>query len=729
MIQKPVFKLSTGQDDETVTVFDNGVMAKAYLVEHLDVELSSNEAIKSTLETFFENLPEGLRVKFISFSDRYFDDLGTGLYRSGAMTEIGFSRSNLLLVFEKNVNILKTVGSKVSRWLSFKNPLEQVAKDFSSQIDLSELKSLGLKATPKPIDISFEKSFIKQKERCLRIDSSHFGVLKLIRLGNFPVDFEILSYLKNILPDRHDIVFSIERVSEKNAQLLLNSKSKREETGGDLKSQRKFHEAQRALEDIDLSGKKVFNIEFSVVLTATNAIELRSYLSRAQSDFKAMGDFYVEDIGVLPAFIATLPGGKPQVRHLEITDRVSSYCPILQRGNPELGEVQKRSFLFHRDDDSLDSLDLFARHQNNFSAVIIGKSGRGKSVFTNNLVRSLNYDEKLKIILVDVKGSHTNTVKSLEGSVYKISTNDQSAMSPFEFIKLNPSRELVEILSDFVEKLLLEDGEFALLRSEQARLEEIMMEYVFSEPRLPSIDDFFNKMSERIPRSDSLKRWLKNGVYGKVFSPFNGINSNSKVSYFDFTNIVTAQKGGVSSAIMSAIMAHFNYTLLSKKTDETLVFICDETPFFVRNCFSSFNLLMKNVRKLNGSLVLIAQNLSDLVVNGDPSLVSQTECRIFFSRDEFKSKFKETSGLSDESIEILDSLGEVNGQYTRFVIRDNRGEKVGKLRLSREEYFRSTTLASDKDKIEKMGKILGIEEENKVIEILADIGGRYEISV
>ena len=45
------------------------------------------------------------------------------------------------------------------------------------------------------------------------------------------------------------------------------------------------------------------------------------------------------------------------------------------------------------------------------TGVIIGKSGKGKSVFANLLTKSLFHDEKAYIFLVDVKGSHKKTVE------------------------------------------------------------------------------------------------------------------------------------------------------------------------------------------------------------------------------------------------------------------------------------------------------------------------------
>ena len=113
---------------------------------------------------------------------------------------------------------------------------------------------------------------------------------------------------------------------------------------------------------------------------------------------------------------------------------------------------------------------------------------------------------------------------------------------------------------------------------------------------------------------------------------------------------------------------------------------------------------MKNVRKLQGSLILVAQNLSDLVINGDTSLISQTELRVFFTKDPGNQNFDKISGLSENSLITLDQIRTVNGRYSQFILKDAYGEKVIRLSLSKEEYLRSSTHPVDREKIEKIDK-------------------------
>ena len=88
------------------------------------------------------------------------------------------------------------------------------------------------------------------------------------------------------------------------------------------------------------------------------------------------------------------------------------------------------SLLYHRRDLSLDVINPFSQSYSNHTGVIIGKSGKGKSVFANLLTKSLFHDERASIFLVDVKGSHKKTVKALGGRIYNIDIKNSSGLNP-----------------------------------------------------------------------------------------------------------------------------------------------------------------------------------------------------------------------------------------------------------------------------------------------------------
>ena len=194
--------------------------------------------------------------------------------------------------------------------------------------------------------------------------------------------------------------------------------------------------------------------------------------------------------------------------------------------------------------------------------------------------------------------------------------------------------------------------------------------------------------------------------------------SNERLLYFNFENISTASNSLIAKAIIASIMAEFSSKLLKKEPQEKFIFISDETPFFIKNCFNTFSLLSKNVRKLNGSLILIAQNSKDLTVNGDTSLIDNSEFKILFSYDGEEKKFKELFGLTDAEFQRLKHIRTVKGEFSQFLLKDTIGLRSGFLRLSKEEYIMSNTEPEFLHKVQGIKKLLNVNEE-KALRILS----------
>ena len=710
------FDFTDEKNASFVRLHEGNRFSNSYSCDHIDYELGDPKEFIDSVPVFLESLPDGVLLRFNSRSDSVFSLNSNYHQRAHAISQIGRIENRLTVSFEAQLKPALRQFIEIVKSRSDKKHYLEEARDFLSKIDPKSLLSLGLRYKNEDYD---DTPFSQiSSARCgLNVDDYFVAVIKLQKLAPHAVSTEDLINLRLGLPLSYEICFTAKKLEEKKAQFLMNMKSKQEEASSDLISQYKKDESDRARAELVLSGKKLFSFEFSIILKGHNEEELLSQAYKVKRDFRSLGDFEVETFGAYSAFKSTLIGSKPHVPQIEFIDKLQPYLPIFMRGCAEVKDSTPRSLCFHREDSSIDHLEPFNNNYSNYSGIVIGVSGRGKSVFTSQLLRSLNNDPKTRMILVDVRSSHTRTVEKLKGEIHQISAETPCGISPFELLKLDQSTDTLEIVLDFLEKILLEEGEPSLSKPEKAQLHSAFSEYLEIKPRNPSIDEFL-KSGVAIPRKSSLEMWKKTGLYGKIFAPYPS-DSQTRIHYFDFKEIHTAAKSSISSAVMSAVMAHFYFQLKTKHEDERIIFIADETPFFVKSCFETFKLLVKNLRKLGGSLILVAQNLSDLVPDSDSSLVNQTEFRIFFSRDRGSESFRAVSGLSDRSLELLDTLQTRKGKYSEFILKDSLGERKGKLSLSFEEYLTSTTFKDDLEKIERVQKEFGIKDKNRAIEFMA----------
>ena len=278
-------------------------------------------------------------------------------------------------------------------------------------------------------------------------------------------------------------------------------------------------------------------------------------------------------------------------------------------------------------------------------------------------------------------------------------------------------KESVEIAGNFIEKLLLENEEEALSSVEKSLLEKNLIQFAKKakdNPKLKNLDHFYKSLEH--PKKAKLSRFIKGSLNENIFKQTGDISGN-RLFYFNFENISTAGNSYIAKAIISGLMAEFSFKLLNKEAQEKLIFISDETPFFIKSCFNTFSLLSKNVRKLNGSLILLAQNSKDLIFNGDASLIDNSEFKILFSHDGEEKKFKEMFNLTNEEFQKLNSLKTVKGHYSQFLLKDSLGSKVGFLRISKEEYIFSNTESEFLHRLKELQSLFNITED-KALQVM-----------
>ena len=196
---------------------------------------------------------------------------------------------------------------------------------------------------------------------------------------------------------------------------------------------RKYHNTQRAITDIELGGEELFNFEIHLSLKRNSEEVLRKNIASSLKALSALGEWSVESFGAYPSLLALSPGDRLHYKLLEKSSTLKCFLPCFRLGASPLSREEVRcGLLYHRQDNSLDALNPFSEKYSNHTGVIIGKSGKGKSVFANLLTKSLYYDEKAYIFLVDVKGSHKKTIEALGGRTYNIDIKNSSGLNPIK---------------------------------------------------------------------------------------------------------------------------------------------------------------------------------------------------------------------------------------------------------------------------------------------------------
>lgn len=699
----------------------------------IDLELSDPSNIERTLEITLRHLPDDLFIKWHLFSD-IISEPNQSHARASAIEEVGQLRTFLVVHFELKSN------SIIRNMMSFKKDEDGSNRDFFDLaceklhdfLPLEDLSKLGLN----PISMSIEdlKSFFPDLGQPLTyrnfgVDTGteYVGILKLLTLGKYELSYATLAAVKDSLPQPFEIVVHQKKISRAKTELRLGQIAKRESNPTNATEAQKSFESEDALRKVELKGECHFSFEMHILFRRSDEASIKEAHKRAVRTLTNIGDFSIETrVGALPSYISTLPGtdfhfAGPFAALTEEHQKLPCFLPIFTRGAANKTPNHPSAFAFHRIDYSVDFYTVFDRSYKNYCAVVVGQAGSGKSVALNRLISCSANNKDARIIIVDVRGSHTRLVNNLGGRISNIELSKPSGINVFSFLQKDQSEYGIGVVATFISELMLEEEERKISEEEMFDLTTSIQEYISSNPANPHLDSFIKTLPENFPRKKLLQRFSSKGLFKHLFSSIDAAvrGNNNRINYYNFESIDLASNRSAARAIMAAIMADFNFQLANKRTEEELIFLSDETPFFIEQCFRSFKLLNKNVRKLNGSLILTVQVSTDLIIDEDESLIANSDTKFLLSYDTTKEAFSKRFQLTPDEAEIMWTISPEKGQYSQFLLKDKNGARVGHLILTPKEYWQSTTESYDVSRIQKIAEALPDLSEDTILNLLA----------
>ena len=711
----------------------NGRIGATFRCTPIDLEIVNPAQIERDLEITLKHLSENLFIKWHLFSDIVSEN-NQNHARSAAIEEVGQLKSWLVVHFEIKANsFLRNLvdfesGSKTG---SAKDFFDIGCENLLELLPLDDLKKLHL--DPISLDLEEIQSFFPDQNqpiayRNFGVDTGteYVGVLKLLSLGKYELSYATLAAVKDSIPQPFEIVVHQTKISRTKTELRLGQIAKRESNPTNATEAQKSVESEDALRRVELRGESHFSFEMHVLFRRTDEASIKDAHKKAIRVLTNVGDFTIETyFGALPSYISTLPGtdfhfAGAFAALTEEHQKLPCFLPIFTRGSSTKPN-HPSAFAFHRLDFSVDYYSVFDRSYKNYCAVVVGQAGTGKSVLLNRLIFCSANNPSARVIIVDVRGSHTRLVNNLGGNIKNIELNKPSGINVFSFLSQNPSEREVDTVATFVSELMLEEEERKISEEEMFDLTIAIQDYTDQKPVHPSLNDFINSLPDIFPRKKLLQRFSSRGLYKHLFSNTEKQNKNdqSRINYYNFESIDLASNRSAARAIMASIMADFNFQLEKKSAHEELIFLSDETPFFIEQCFRSFKLLNKNVRKLNGSLLLTVQVSTDLIIDNDTSLIDNSGTKILLSYDGDKTAFATRFQLGSDEAEVMWSITAEKGKFSQFLLNDKKGSRVGHLILTPKEYWQSTTESYDIAKIQSIANALPDLSEDMILNLLA----------
>lgn len=649
------------------------------------------------------------RIKFTSkLNNTHLNDS----LRKKSIADIGYNEAsvNFIVEIESEPQLVQLLKRAFKNKENEDKSLEALVK-VHNQIKLAGLSAkIMSEGKTKELFVNPQNQW-KKCDSSIHTGTSRIGVVRLVKPANFQISESSFANALRNLPRPFNVHISFKRLNSASIKLELERKLKQSSSDTTLNPSNSVIQ-QSTIEALTMAikdGSQFLEYELLITLERNSESELSSDLSAAHNLLNSIGEFQIETFGAAASFLATLPGNSQHVTLKELDSVLPFMIPLWISGEPRKPEPSKSSLLLHRTDKSVFNFNLFNSKYSVYNSLIIGTSGKGKSVLTGLLTQSLLNDPSNQVIKIDVGGSHSKECNLLGGKEFVLELNKPSGINPFQILedqRISDS-DKISILSRFLIVLIQEQGEVIITKDLRSKVELSVQEYIQT-ARLYTLQEFYEHQTE-FPRRNLLRRWVSGGVYENAFAgpnirrvpdvaKHNTSNFESRLRYYNFSQIFQASDPEFAQAGLAAVLAQFNFEALIN-INSRIILICDETPFFIKSCFEFFKFSTANVRKYGHAVVLVAQLSTDLIVDGDTGLIENSPQRFLFSVDGNSSQFQDRFNLSEEKIAQIKSLRAVPEKYSEVLFQSGDTSRVLKIEVTREEYWALTSSKQDQDKL------------------------------
>ena len=302
---------------------------------------------------------------------------------------------------------------------------------------------------------------------------------------------------------------------------------------------------------------------------------------------------------------------------------------------------------------SLVFFDLWKRtnKRNNSNAVIIGKSGSGKSTLVKKIIRG-NWARGTKIIAIDPERELKDMCEAIGGSWIDAGTGLSGIINPLEVRKTvddsdddkklssNDLNKHFQTFRTFIKYYLQDLSAYELTKIEDALIEVYNDKGInfntdiskLKSTDYPIMEDLYNKLKEKLklaklnsdPRNvieslDKICSLMKRVTTtdAKIFNGHSSINvdANSDFIVLDINSLIDSDDAILKSQFFNILSWCWNE--ICKNKNEQVILVCDEAHLIIDpNNHQGIDFLKKAskcIRKRNGSLWILSQNLIDFI--------------------------------------------------------------------------------------------------------------------
>ena len=377
---------------------------------------------------------------------------------------------------------------------------------------------------------------------------------------------------------------------------------------------------------------------------------------------------------------------------------------VMEEGGILLGENRNNRYPF--------IFDLWKRGNlyQNSNAMVIGKSGSGKSFFLKNLILN-EWSNRTRVIICDPEAEYLTLTRNLQGNVldvgnakegrinpfhiYKILTEDGTPADPkvtfnthlkmlesfFRIVLAGASNDVIELINNLVVETYAKKGIDETRDCTQLKAEEFPLFSDLLETLKNKNADTMDSMTARDMRTAELYlEKFVTGRYSDIWNAPSTLTADADVIDFNFQSLFANKNNIVANAQMLLIFRFIEQEVINareknryRKNVHTLI-VCDEAHLFIDAKFpialDFFYQMSKRIRKYNGSFLPATQNIADW--NATEELRNKTSAII--KNSQYLFIFKLSAPDMKDVLDVYKAGDSFNEEEQRMIISAGTGQ-------------------------------------------------------
>lgn len=343
-------------------------------------------------------------------------------------------------------------------------------------------------------------------------------------------------------------------------------------------------------------------------------------------------------------------------------------------------------------------IDLFYNPTGNFNCVIAGKSGGGKSFFTNDLLLGL-LGTGAQVWIIDKGRSYEKLVTTLKGDYLRFSANSPICLNPFSAITSDEFEEWLPSLKALVSQMA--EPLRALTSYEDSVIGQAVQEAYSAEGRGTTVTLIAEKLREKSDvRCQDLAQMLypytRHGEFGRFFEGTATIDLlRSPLLLLELEELST--KPGLQSVIFLNLVLAVQEAMHNSDRAIRKVVAIDEAWQFLRAPQAAAFVveIYRRFRKYNGAAITITQEINDmLTIEAGASILANSDMRILFPH-KHEGLTDPRVNLSPYELSLMRSLTKISGQYSELYVKHPTGSGVFRHIVDPYAYWLYTTDADE----------------------------------